>query len=427
MKFLLVIGGPTASGKTSLAIALAQHFDTEIISADSRQFYQEMHIGTARPSTEELAAAKHHFIADRSVSQALNAGQYEKEALAVLTAIYEKHDYAIVVGGSGLFVRALCEGLDSFPAIPESVKLEVKDLYDTEGLKGLQEALASHDPVYFSTVDQQNSVRLQRALEVCLTAGKPYSYYLGQKTVKRSFQPIYLQPSWSRDVLYDRINRRVDLMVAAGLEEEARKMRHQQHLGALQTVGYQEWFAHFNGEMEREQAIAMVKQNSRRYAKRQLTWNRRDGHWKLVPEGNLETALHYIQLILRENLQLTSLEKPDVQIISNKENHFGVGLINKHQQYEGSVMGVKLKDWAFIYSSDLEGLSFHAAMILLYEALERAERSVVYIHAALNKTILSSKIRRSEVQEQSDLPPKIIAVLKPNIPILKWEREAGLL
>ncbi|MEL7221087.1 MAG: tRNA (adenosine(37)-N6)-dimethylallyltransferase MiaA [Bacteroidota bacterium] len=423
MKFLLVIGGPTASGKTNLAIALAKHYNAEIISADSRQFYREMNIGTARPTAEELVAAKHHFIADRSVTQPLSAGQYAKEATELLNAIYEKHDYAILVGGSGLFIRALCEGLDHFPIIPDSVKQKVQTLYEEKGLAGLQTALQLQDPTYYATVDQQNPVRLQRALEVGWAAGKPYSFYLGKKTEQRIFYPIYLQPSWSRAVLYDRINRRVDQMVATGLEEEARALWPQQHLAALQTVGYQEWFAHFEGKMDWAETIAMIKQNTRRYAKRQLTWNRRDGHWKLVPKGDLEGALQYIQLILREDLRLGNLEKTDGQIIAEKENYFGVGLLDKHEQYKGSIQGVKLKEWAFIYSCELEDLSYHAAMILLHEALERAERPVVYIQAELNTTILHTKMGWKEVNERSSLPPKMKAALKADVPVLKWERK----
>lgn len=281
MPSLIVIGGPTASGKTALAIAVARHFGTEIISGDSRQFYREMRIGNARPEPEELAAAPHHFIADRSVTEPLTAGQFAVEALAVLQDVFTRNEVAVLVGGSGLYLRALCEGLDEFPEVTEAARTQVQSITEKQGLRGLQTELERLDPDYYATVDTQNSRRLERALMVCLTDGKPYSSYLGKRP-PRPFTSHYFRPTMERAKLYDRIDRRVDLMVAAGLEEEARVLLPHRSLPALQTVGYQEWWPYFSGEYSKERAVELVKRNSRRYAKRQLTWFGRGGQYRPV-------------------------------------------------------------------------------------------------------------------------------------------------
>ncbi|NJB85156.1 tRNA dimethylallyltransferase [Lewinella marina] len=270
---LVVVGGPTASGKTALAIALARHFRTEIVSADSRQFYREMRIGNARPSPEELAAAPHHFIADRSLLQPLTAGTFAEEALPILDRLFRDSPVAIAVGGSGLYQRSLCEGLDEFPAVTPGAAARVQQLSESRGLSGLQAELQRLDPDYFQSVDQQNGRRLERALRVCYTSGQPYSSFLG-KAPPRPFDCVYLQPAIDRAYLYDRINRRVDQMVADGLEGEVRKLQEYRHLPVLQTVGYQEWWPLLDGEYDRERAIELIKRNSRRYAKRQITWFR---------------------------------------------------------------------------------------------------------------------------------------------------------
>ncbi|MBB4077669.1 tRNA dimethylallyltransferase [Lewinella aquimaris] len=273
MKRVIVIGGPTASGKTSLAIEVARHFGTEIISADSRQFYREMRIGTARPSPEELAAVSHHFVADRSVTEPLSAGRFAEEGLHRLREIFTSHDLAVVVGGSGLFIRALCEGLDEFPEVTQEARRRVEEIEAREGLSGLQRALREADPAYFGEVDQQNGRRLQRALRVCFTEGLPYSSYLN-KVTPRSFQSHYYALAPERAYLYQRIEKRVDHMLANGLEEEARSLLAYQQLPALQTVGYQEWWPYFREEYPRDRAIELIKRNSRRYAKRQVTYFR---------------------------------------------------------------------------------------------------------------------------------------------------------
>lgn len=287
-KILIVVGGPTASGKTSLAIDLARHFGTEIISGDSRQFYHELRIGNARPDEGELAAATHHFIADRSLANPLTAGRFAEAALLKLETIFTNHDHAVLVGGSGLYLRALCSGLDTFPEVTAAARTQVQRIGEEQGLAGLQAALQQLDPVYFATVDRQNPRRLERALAVCYTAGQPYSAFLGNRP-QRPFRCVYLQPAMDRPALYDRINRRVDQMVAAGLEAEARKLLPLQELAAMQTVGYREWWPYFAGEYDRARAIELIKQNSRRYAKRQTTWFGRDGLYH--PVNGLAAAL----------------------------------------------------------------------------------------------------------------------------------------
>lgn len=294
MKNLIVVGGPTAAGKTSLAIGLANHFGTEILSGDSRQFYQEMEVGNARPTAEELAAAKHHFVADRSIQNPLTAGRFAEEALERLGTIFQHNDCAILVGGSGLYLRALCEGLDEFPDVTEEARTQVQAIVEEQGLAGLQAALALHDPVYYETVDRENGRRLERALLVCLSSAKPYSSFLGNRP-QRPFQTTYLRKTMPRPELYDRINSRADIMLDQGLEAEAQSLYPHRNLPILQTVGYQEWWPHFNGEYSRDRAIELIKQNSRRYAKRQETWFRKGGVY--APVENVAEALAVCELL----------------------------------------------------------------------------------------------------------------------------------
>lgn len=281
MKFLVVIGGPTAAGKTAMAIQVAQAFGAEIISADSRQFYREMNIGTAKPSAEELASVKHHFIGHIGINDAYSAGQYETDALAFLENYFNHHDIAVMVGGSGLFINAVCAGLDYFPAIAPEVKDRVRLLHEQQGLEGLQKEVEALDPDYYQQVDRQNPARLRRALEVCYAAGAPYSSFRKQNTASRPFSILKIALSVPTDALYDRINRRVDAMMRAGLLDEARGLYPQRHLYALQTVGYQEFSDYFENKCSLEEAVSKVKQNTRNYAKRQMTWFRRDPdtHW----------------------------------------------------------------------------------------------------------------------------------------------------
>lgn len=287
---LIVIGGPTASGKTALAIALARQFDTVILSADSRQFYRELRIGNARPTPDELAAAPHYFIADRSVEQPLSAGEYAREALALLEDIYQQRRVAIVVGGSGLYLKALTDGLDTFPAVPPDVRAAVEALYQREGLGALQRELAVADPHYYAEVDRANPARLLRALSVCRASGQPYSSFRTDRPEARPFCAHYLFPDWPRELLYARIDQRVERMLADGLLAEARTLYPLRHLTPLQTVGYQELFDHFDGQYDLPTAVGLIQRNSRRYAKRQLTWLRRDGYWHPLPPGDEQAA-----------------------------------------------------------------------------------------------------------------------------------------
>ncbi|HAH54358.1 MAG TPA: tRNA (adenosine(37)-N6)-dimethylallyltransferase MiaA [Flavobacterium sp.] len=280
MKYLITIVGPTAIGKTSLSIALARHFCCEIVSCDSRQFFKEMQIGTAVPTTEELAAAKHHFIQNKSIFENYTVGDFEKEAIAKLDELFLTSDYVVMVGGSGLYVDAVLKGFDDFPEIDASVREEVTSNYEKQGIDYLQTELEKRDPNYFEVVAKENPQRMMRALEVCIGSGKPYSSFLNQKKNIRDFTPILIGLEAERSVIYDRINQRVDLMMTEGLLAEAKKLFPHKNLNALQTVGYRELFQYFEGEISLEFAIEEIKKNTRRFAKRQLTWFKRNENIK---------------------------------------------------------------------------------------------------------------------------------------------------
>ena len=296
-KQLIVIGGPTASGKTSTAIQLAQHFKTEILSCDSRQFFREMNIGTAKPNTEELAAVKHHFINSRSIQEDYSVGDYERDAIELLEKLFQQHDRLILVGGSGLYIQAVCEGLDQFPDVPNEIRDAVEQDFLENGLSYLQNELQEIDPTYYAQVDHQNPHRLMRAISVYRASGQAFSSFRKQAKTQRNFTPIYILLEWEREQLYERINQRVDLMLEEGLEEEVRSLVPYQHLTSLQTVGYQEFFNYFNGEIDRSEAIRLIKRNTRRYAKRQMTWFRRSNEWKAFRTHQLEEMMEYIQKI----------------------------------------------------------------------------------------------------------------------------------
>lgn len=274
--YLLNVVGPTAIGKTSLAINLAKKFNTEIISADSRQFYKEMRIGTAVPSTEELEAAKHHFIQHISIEDAYNVGDFEAEAIQKLEEIFQDHDIVIMVGGSGLYTKSVLQGLDYFPEVPAEIRENLKLKYEENGLVPLQKELQKYDPEYYYVADVENPQRVIRALEVCITSGKPYSSYLNQPKKQRDFIPISIGLTADREIIYERINRRVDLMMNEGLLEEVEKLFAHKHLNALNTVGYKELFSYLEGKIPLETAVSEIKKNTRRFAKRQLTWFRKD-------------------------------------------------------------------------------------------------------------------------------------------------------
>ena len=284
-KRLLYVAGPTASGKTSLAIALAQHFDAEIISCDSRQFYKEMSIGTAVPNSEELAAVKHHFIQQRSIHQPYSIGAFQREALDSLKTLFKTKDTVILVGGSGLYADALIDGLDYFPEVDPVFREQLNNQLEHDGIEALSTRLKDIDPAYHQMVDHGNPHRLIRALEICLSSGLPYSSFLGNKKAPTFFKSQKIILQWDRSILYERINKRVDQMVAAGLEAEAQSLYPNKDVNALQTVGYREWFAHFDGIFDRTTTLEEIKKNTRRYAKRQTTWFKRYQDALLLPGG----------------------------------------------------------------------------------------------------------------------------------------------
>lgn len=280
MQQLIVIEGPTASGKTALAVALAKQLNTVVLSADSRQFYKEIAIGTAKPNKEEMDGVPHYFIDSHSLNQPLTAGQYETEALNLITTELKEYKQLILVGGSGMFIDALCIGLDPIPA-DEIVQNSLREELATLGLDSLLEELKKSDPAYFAEVDQANSARVLRALEAIRITGKPFSELRLKQPTPRPFSVIRFVIDHQREILYDRINRRVDLMMEAGLIEEVKSVQHLKHLASLQTVGYKEVFDYFDGTYSLETCIEKIKQHTRNYAKRQLTWFRRhpEAHW----------------------------------------------------------------------------------------------------------------------------------------------------
>lgn len=276
IKRLLVIVGPTGSGKTDLSIRLARHYGAPILSTDSRQFYRGMAIGTAQPDPDQLQAAEHHFIASHDLNEDLNCGSYEMQALSCLEKLFAEHDWVIAVGGSGLYVRALCEGMDDLPQADPELREALSRRLETEGVDALAAELRTLDPAYYARVDRKNPARVMRALEVCLQTGRPYSEQRTGIRRPRPFGIVKVGVDLPREELYARIDRRVDRMVADGLEAEARALYPYRTLNALQTVGYREFFDYFDGRTSYEEAVSLIKRNSRRYAKRQLTWFRRD-------------------------------------------------------------------------------------------------------------------------------------------------------
>ena len=280
-KELIVIAGPTAVGKTAFAIKLAKKYQTEIISADSRQFYRELKIGTAAPTEEELTSAPHHFIGNLSIHDYYNVSIYEQEALKLIRQLFEKHDKVIAVGGSGLYIDALCYGIDELPDADEQLRRKIKQKFAEEGIAYLQREVKRLDPDFYEIADINNPKRLQRALEVCLATGKTYSSLRKNKRKSREFMIRKYVLNMERERLYERINLRVDQMMEAGLLKEVRSLIPYRTLNALNTVGYKELFRYFDGEISLEQAVTDIKTNSRRYAKRQITWFKRydDFEW----------------------------------------------------------------------------------------------------------------------------------------------------
>ncbi|MCX2584594.1 tRNA (adenosine(37)-N6)-dimethylallyltransferase MiaA [Pedobacter sp. MR22-3] len=299
LKTLISIVGPTAIGKTALAIELANHFQTEIISADSRQFYKEMEIGTAKPTQTELAAAKHHFINSHSVNQLFSTGDFEIEGLKVLDEIFKTHDLAIMVGGSGLYVNALINGLDEMPEIDLAVRDQLNNLFKTEGISPIREQLAKHDPEYYAKVDQQNPQRMIRGLEVFLSTGQKLSSMLSATKKERPFNIIKIGLNTERATLYNRINSRVDKMIHDGLVEEVKSLTEFRSYNALNTVGYSEIFDYLDQKLPIEEAVSNIKQNTRRFAKRQLTWFRRDEEIRWFEPNQQQVVIKYIESVMK--------------------------------------------------------------------------------------------------------------------------------
>jgi tRNA dimethylallyltransferase len=299
-KTLIVIVGPTAIGKTALAITLAQHFSTEIISADSRQFFREMSIGTAKPHPDELAAAKHHFIDSHSINTFFSTGDFEKQALDVLADIFIHHDTAIMAGGSGLYLDAVTKGLDELPDTDMQIRTELNALFEREGLEPIKTRLEEADPEYYAKVDQANPQRMIRGLEFFLSTGKKVSSFLTNSKKQRPFNIVKIGLNTERAQLYQRINDRVDLMLAQGLLEEVRSLEPYKDLNALKTVGYAELFDYLDGLITYEEAVEKIKQNTRRFAKRQLTWFRRDEQTKwFEPQTPAAEVISYLEEIVK--------------------------------------------------------------------------------------------------------------------------------
>lgn len=306
MKYLITIVGPTAIGKTALSIALAQHFKCEIISCDSRQFFNQMTIGTAVPNQKELQSVKHHFIQNKSIFENYTVGDYEKEALAKIEELFKKNDFVILIGGSGLYVDAVLKGFDEFPEINPEVRTEVNSSYEKLGIEYLQEQLKNLDPDYFQKISLenpqtlQNPQRMMRFTEVCIGTGKPYSSFLNQKKNNRNFTPILIGLEADREVIYTRINQRVDIMINEGLLEEAGALYPNKALNALQTVGYRELFSYFDGEFTLPFAVEEIKKNTRRFSKRQLTWFKRNENTKWFDYAtDRKEIINYIDEIVK--------------------------------------------------------------------------------------------------------------------------------
>ena len=295
MKTLIVIAGPTASGKTAFAIEVAKALSTVILSADSRQFYKEMSIGTAAPTEDELSQAKHYFVHHISIEDKYDVADYEHDVLQLLDKLFKTHDAVIMTGGSGLFIDAVCKGIDAMPDVEPKIREKVEKLYHDEGLLGLQEVLKLLDPDYYAIVDQQNPRRLQRALEVCYQTGEPFSSFRNGIAVQRDFDIKKYAILWDRQELIERIDKRVDMMMEQGLLEEAKALYPKRHLNALNTVGYKELFAYFDGGCSLKEAVEQIKIHTRQYAKRQMTWLRKDIGYRWIMPEDFDNTLSTLQ------------------------------------------------------------------------------------------------------------------------------------
>lgn len=300
-KYLVTVVGPTAVGKTQVSIRIAQLYNTAVVSVDARQFYKEMKIGTATPGDHELQMVPHYFISHLSVTQPYSAGDFEKDAMVRLDELFQSHDVVVAAGGSGLFIRAMLEGLDVFPEVQPEATTEVNRLYHAGGLNALQRLLKEMDPEYYAEVDRNNPQRLMRALSVCLSSGSPYSSFKNKKLAKRNFHPIKIGLELERRLLYQYIDQRVDKMMKAGLVAEVKSLIAFAHLNPLQTVGYTELFDYLRGESTLETAVSLIKQHSRNYAKRQLTWFKKEKDIRWFQPSQLEEIFAYIAMQTQDN------------------------------------------------------------------------------------------------------------------------------
>ncbi len=297
MKRLIIIVGATASGKTDLAIAVAKHLQTVVLSADSRQVYKEMQIGTARPLDAELQGVPHYFLGNTSIDTPFNAGDYEREGLALLDELFKKHENVVLCGGTGLYINALCNGLDTFPEVTETVKNEVQRDFEEKGLAFLQAELLEKDPDYYHEADINNLMRIRRAIEVCRVSGKSYSSFKTQQVKKRNFSTLKIGINWEKRAdLYERIEKRMDIMLRNGLLDEVKSLYEKRHLSTLNTVGYSEFFDFLDEKTDFNTAVSLAKQHSRNYAKRQMTWFRRDEatHWFAATPDLIKNVLDFL-------------------------------------------------------------------------------------------------------------------------------------
>jgi tRNA dimethylallyltransferase len=298
-KNLIIIAGPTAVGKTALSIQLAQHYACPIISADSRQFYKEMSIGTAKPSVAEMQNVPHYFIDHISIHDTYNVGQYERDAIQLIETLFKEHEQIIVVGGSGLYINAIINGVDEFEEIPSHIREGLIQAYEEKGILYLQEELKRRDEAYYQQVDLNNPQRLMRALEVCIHTNKPFSQFRTKTKKERSFDVFPILINTNREALYAKINQRVDTMIEQGLVDEIKKLYPFKNLNALNTVGYKELFETIDGTISLEKAIELIKQNTRRYAKRQLTWFNHQGDFESFEPTDLEKLKAYLDIVFQ--------------------------------------------------------------------------------------------------------------------------------
>ncbi|MDP4274329.1 MAG: tRNA (adenosine(37)-N6)-dimethylallyltransferase MiaA [Bacteroidota bacterium] len=309
-KLLIVVLGPTGIGKTDIGIDLARHFNTGIISSDSRQMYRELKIGTAKPSAQQLAEVKHYFIDNLSINDYYNASLFEVQALEVLDGLFKTNNCALLVGGSGLYINALCQGIDDLPTIDPAVRQQLLDKFHLEGIEGLRLLLKNYDPEYYAQADLKNHKRILKALEVTLMTGKPYSSFLTRERKNRDFKIIKIGLNRPREELYQIIDLRVDQMIEAGLVDEARKFFPYRNLNALNTVGYKEFFEYFDHKISLETAISLIKRDSRRYAKRQISWFMRDKDITWFHPSQKEELLNFILSVQKQNTVLGIYSRP---------------------------------------------------------------------------------------------------------------------